>query len=71
MVPRSRCSLSRSESIMSYRASNKGRRYGSTFSIRPPGRKPSFSPASTAGRVKMTRATSPDSRAEVAMAMAR
>ena len=37
----------------------------------PPGRKPSLSPASTAGRVSMTRATWPDSNAEVAMAMAR
>ena len=43
---------------MSYSASKSGRRYGSIFSIRSPGRKPRRSPASTAGRVRMIRLTS-------------
>jgi len=43
---------------MSNSASYSGRRYGSTFDCRSPGRKPSFSPASTAGRVRMIRLTS-------------
>ena len=38
---------------ISCKASYKGRRYGSTFVCKSPGRKPSFSPASTAGRVRM------------------
>src|SRR5215218_277532 len=42
---------------MSYSASKSGRRYGSTFASRSPGRKPRRSPASTAGRVRMMRAT--------------
>ena len=42
---------------MSYSASYNGRKYGSILAIRSPGRKPSRSPASTAGRVKMMRCT--------------
>ena len=47
-----------SGSSMSCSASNSGRRYGSIFAMRSPGRKPSRSPASTAGRVRMIRLTS-------------
>ena len=39
--------------IISCRASYKGCRYGSILSFMSPGRKPSFSPASTAGRLRM------------------
>ena len=46
-----------SGSTMSYRASYSGRRYGSILAIRSPGRNPSRSPASTAGRVRMMRCT--------------
>ena len=46
-----------SGSIMSCSASYSGRRYGSIFSKSVPGRKPSRSPASTAGRVRMMRVT--------------
>jgi hypothetical protein len=53
MTPFSRWAVTRSGSIMSCIASNSGRRYGSTLAIRSPGRKPSRSPASTAGRVRM------------------
>ena len=56
---------------MSFSASNSGRRYGSTFAIRSPGRKPSRSPASTAGRVRMIRLTSRRDSAAVAIAIAR
>ena len=42
-----------SKSSISFKASNKGLRYGSTFSFKSPGKKPSFSPASTAGLVKI------------------
>ena len=56
---------------MSLSASNSGRRYGSTLAIRSPGRKPSRSPASTAGRVRMIRLTSRRERAAVAIAIAR
>src|SRR5436309_1026298 len=56
---------------MSCRASNSGRRYGSTFACRSPGRKPRRSPASTAGRVSTIRATSRFISAETAMATAR
>src|SRR5918999_642300 len=58
MVPRSINRPKASGSIISYRASYRGRRYGSIFSYSVPGRKPSFSPASTAGRVRMIRDTS-------------
>ncbi len=40
---------------MSSNASYSGRRYGSIFSFKSPGKKPRFSPASTAGRVNMIR----------------
>ena len=56
---------------MSWSASNSGRRYGSTFAIRSPGRKPSRSPASTAGRVRMIRLTSRRCSAAAASATAR
>ena len=39
--------------IMSCRASYNGCRYGSILSFISPGRKPSFSPASTAGRLRI------------------
>ena len=71
ITPRSRCAETRSASIMSWSASNSGRRYGSTFAIRSPGRKPSRSPASTAGRVRMMRLTSRRDSAAVAIAIAR
>ncbi len=60
-----------SGSIISFRASYSGRRYGSILSFRVPGRKPSRSPASTAGRVRMMRLTSLRCRACTALAMAR
>src|SRR5699024_2299130 len=44
-----------SGSTMSCNASYSGRRYGSIFSYSPPGRYPSRSPASTAGRARMMR----------------
>ncbi len=40
------------KSIISSSASKRGRRYGFTFACTSPGRKPSFSPASTAGRAR-------------------
>ena len=50
LCPRSPCPL---------RASRRGRRYGSTFSARSPGKKAEgLSPASTAGRDRMMRLTS-------------
>ena len=52
-------------------ASYSGRRYGSTFCVRSPGRNPSFSPASTAGRVRMIRSTSLFFSAITASAIAR
>ncbi|SKZ70205.1 Uncharacterised protein [Mycobacteroides abscessus subsp. abscessus] len=60
-----------SGSIMSCRASYSGRRYGSIFSLRVPGRKPSRSPASTAGRVRMMRLTALPCSAWTALAIAR
>ena len=71
ITPFSRCVATLSGSIMSLSASNSGRRYGSTFAIRSPGRKPSRSPASTAGRVRMIRLTSRRDSAAVAIAIAR
>src|SRR3954463_16446406 len=68
---RSRCAETRSGSSMSCSASNSGRRYGSTLAIRSPGRKPSRSPASTAGRVRMIRLTSRRLSAAAAIATAR
>ena len=49
--------LSINEFVLSYpkilcRESNKGRKYGSTFCCKSPGKNPKFSPASTAGLVK-------------------
>ena len=67
ITPRSRCWETLSGSSMSCSASNSGRRYGSTFAIRSPGRKPSRSPASTAGRVRMIRLTSRRLSAAAAM----
>ncbi len=60
-----------SKRIMSCKASYSGRRYGSTFSARSPGKKPRASPASTAGRVRMIRSMLPLESAATAMAMAR
>src|SRR5574343_597204 len=52
---RSNAFCTRSKPIRSYSASYSGRRYGSTFCDRSPGRKPRRSPASTAGRVSTLR----------------
>src|SRR5438105_5678000 len=71
IVPRSIRLFALSGSSMSYSASKSGRRYGSTFAIRSPGRNPSRSPASTAGRVRMMRATSRSCSAATASAIAR
>src|SRR5579862_5906358 len=71
IVPRSRYVFAFSGSSMSYRASNSGRRYGSTFASMSPGRKPSRSPASTAGLVRMMRATCRSESAATASAIAR
>ncbi|OUD85724.1 hypothetical protein BC477_15055 [Clavibacter michiganensis subsp. michiganensis] len=60
-----------SGSIVSLSASNSGRRYGSILSVSDPGRYPSRSPASTAGRVRMIRSTSLRCSAWTAFAMAR
>ena len=68
---RSRWVATFSGSIMSCSASNSGRRYGSIFAIRSPGRKPRRSPASTAGRVRMIRLTSRRLSAAAAIATAR
>src|SRR5512139_904182 len=56
---------------MSKSASWSGRRYGFTFSAMSPGRNPSFSPASTAGRASTIRFTSFRRRNPTAMAIAR
>src|SRR5471030_1974048 len=61
----------RSKPSRSYSASYSGRRYGSTFCARSPGRKPRRSPASTAGRVRMMRLTASRSSASTAQATAR
>jgi hypothetical protein len=71
IIPFSQYALSRSASSMSYRASKSGRRYGSTFASRSPGRKPSLSPASTAGRVRMIRLTCRSESDATASAIAR
>src|SRR4249919_1876916 len=52
-------------------ASYSGRRYGSIFCDRSPGRKPSFSPASTAGRTSNSRCTRDSFSASTALATAR
>ncbi len=69
--PRSMNDATFSASSMSCSASNSGRRYGSIFAIRSPGRKPRRSPASTAGLVRMMRLTSPRLSAAAASATAR
>ena len=46
-------------------------KYGSTLLCRSPGKKPSFSPASIAGLVKMIRLTSSFLNAVIAIAIAR
>ena len=56
--------------IMSSRASYSGWRYGSSLSLRSPGRNPSLSPASTAGLVRMILFTSLFLRARTARAIA-
>src|SRR6266571_4352405 len=61
----------RSRGIMSSSASYSGRRYGSTFSCRSPGRNPRLSPASTAGRASTMRRTRLRARASTAIATAR
>ncbi len=71
IVPRSMNAFSRSASIVSYSASNSGRMYGSTLASTSPGRNPSRSPASTAGRVRMMRPTSLSESAFTASAIAR
>ena len=71
MTPFSSIIATFSASNIDCRASKSGRRYGSIFAIRSPGRKPRLSPASTAGRVRMMRLTSLRERAAAAMATAR
>ena len=56
---------------MSKRASYSGFMYGSIFSYSVPGRNPSRSPASTAGRVRISRETCFCSSARTAVATAR
>ncbi|CDB11640.1 unknown [Bacteroides sp. CAG:633] len=63
-------SFSLAAGIMSCRASYSGCRYGSILSFMSPGRKPSFSPASTAGRLRMIFLISLFFRARTARAMA-
>src|SRR4030095_9652936 len=62
---------SSSASNLSRNASWSGRRYGRIFCSKSPGRKPSASPASTAGRVKIMRATCSFFSAATAIATAR
>src|SRR6266545_2997807 len=57
-VPRSMSLGSESAPVISNRASYSGFMYGSIFSYSVPGRNPRRSPASTAGRVRITRETS-------------
>ncbi len=71
IVPRSRYFSVAPFSSSSCSASYSGRRYGSTFSLKSPGRKPSFSPASTAGRDSTIRDTSRFLSARTAMTIAR
>ena len=61
----------RSAPRRSCNASYSGRRYGSTFSWKSPGRKPRLSPASTAGRTSTIRFFSRRLSAETAAATAR
>src|SRR5438067_7904088 len=67
IVPRWMSAAILSASIMSINASYNGRMYGSIFSASVPGRYPRRSPASTAGRVRITRATSFCSSARTAI----
>ena len=71
MTWRSMLRATRSKPIISYSASYIGRRYGSTFCAMSPGRKPSRSPASTAGRTSTMRRTLPECSASTALATAR
>ena len=71
IMPRSVSVASSCGSIMSRRASWSGRRYGLILSSSLPGRKPRFSPASTAGRARMMRSRLPVMRALTAIATAR
>jgi len=57
ITPRWISAMARGAGSMSCIASYSGRRYGSIFSVRSPGKNPSFSPASTAGRVSTKRFT--------------
>ena len=52
-------------------ASYRGVKYGSTFSFKSPGRNPKLSPASTAGRVRTIRFTSPFFKALTALVTAK
>ena len=63
--------LTCSGSIMSFSASNSGRRYGLILATRSPGRKPSRSPASTAGRTSTIFFTAPWRSSVTAMPTAR
>ena len=63
-------SLSFAPGIISCKASYNGCRYGSSLSFISPGRNPSFSPASTAGRLRMIFLISLFFRALTARAMA-
>ena len=71
MVPASMSRGIDSGSTMSCSASYSGRRYGSILSDRLPGRNPSRSPASTAGRVSTMRCTLRSCSACTALAIAR
>ena len=56
---------------ISYKASYKGLKYGSTFWDKSPGKKPSFSPASTAGRIRIIFLTFSEISISTALATAR
>jgi len=71
MSPFSKFFWNASVPIISWSASYKGRRYGSTFCCKSPGRKPSFSPASIAGRVRIILFTCACLKAVIAIAIAR
>ncbi len=71
IFPRSRYFWYVSAPSMSKRASYRGRRYGSTLLCKSPGRNPSRSPASTAGRVRIMRLTCLSRNAATAAATAR
>ena len=71
ITPRSLSAWKFSLPRKSYSASYSGLRYGSTLFCRSPGKNPSFSPASTAGRVRIIFSTSLFLYASTAMATAR